>query len=230
MMQRVGRINRVDTTFDTIYTFNFFPTKQSNDQIKLKEAAEAKINAFLTLLGGDAALLTEGEPVGSHELFNRLVSKKTVTGEDDNETSELKYLHVIKEIRDKQPDLFESIKRLPKKARSAKIDIKNRDILITYFRKGKLQKFFMSGPDDTTNELDFLSTAELIECMESQKRHKLPSHFYTLLDSNKEAFITATTEDMIDPHFRKGKDSAFQILKVLKAVFKTTRQLRMTES
>lgn len=35
MMQRVGRINRIDTEFDTIHTFNFFPTKQSNDQIKL---------------------------------------------------------------------------------------------------------------------------------------------------------------------------------------------------
>jgi len=33
MMQRVGRINRVDTTFKKIYTFNFFPTVQSNDQI-----------------------------------------------------------------------------------------------------------------------------------------------------------------------------------------------------
>ena len=75
MMQRVGRINRVDTPFDNIHTFNFFPTTQSNDQIKLKEAAEAKINAFLTLLGGDAELLTEGEPIGSHELFNRLISK-----------------------------------------------------------------------------------------------------------------------------------------------------------
>jgi len=54
MMQRVGRINRIDSPFDKIHTYNFFPTIQSNDQIKLKEAAEAKINAFLTLLGGDA--------------------------------------------------------------------------------------------------------------------------------------------------------------------------------
>jgi len=42
MMQRVGRINRVDTPFDVIHTFNFFPTTQSNDQIKLKEAAGSK--------------------------------------------------------------------------------------------------------------------------------------------------------------------------------------------
>jgi len=225
MMQRVGRINRVDTPFDKIYTFNFFPTKQSNEEIKLKEAAEAKINAFLTLLGGDAALLTEGEPVGSHELFNRLVSKKTIIGEDEDETSELKYLHSIKEIRDKQPDLFEKIKNLPKKARSAKISHKNKDVLITYFRKGKLQKFFMSSPNGMTKELDFLSAAELIECMESEKRQKLPHHFYELLDRNKEAFITATTEDMADPHSRKGKDNAFQILKILKTVFKSKQQL-----
>ncbi len=38
LIQRVGRINRVDTSFDTIYSFNFFPTEKSNDQIKLKEA------------------------------------------------------------------------------------------------------------------------------------------------------------------------------------------------
>ena len=120
MMQRVGRINRIDTEFDRIYTFNFFPTKQSNDQIKLREAAETKINAFLTLLGGDAALLTEGEPVGSHELFNRLISNKAIIGDDEDSTSELKYLRVIKDLRDKDPDTFEKIKRLPKKARSAK--------------------------------------------------------------------------------------------------------------
>lgn len=148
MMQRVGRVNRVDTLYDTIHTFNFFPTKQSNDQIKLKEAAEAKINAFLTLLGGDAELLTEGEPIGSHELFNRLISKQTLEGEEESVESELKYLHMIKEIRDKAPDLFEKIKHLPKKARTAKQHCKTLtgsstlSGLITYFRRGKLQKFF----------------------------------------------------------------------------------------
>lgn len=227
MIQRVGRINRVGTAFDKIYTFNFFPTKQSNEEIKLKEAAEAKINAFLTLLGGDAAILTEGEPVGAHELFNRLISKKTITGEDEDEDkkSELKYLNIIKEIRDKQPDLFEKIKCLPKKARSAKFSHNNKDLLITYFRKGKLQKFFMSSPNGMIKELDFLSAAELMECMESEKRQKLPPHFYELLNKNKKAFDTATTEDMAEPHYHKGKDRALQILKILKAVFNKKQQL-----
>ena len=90
MMQRVGRINRVDTKFDMIYTFNFFPTKQSNDQIKLKEAAEAKIRAFISLLGNDARLLLEGEEIESHELFNNLISKKSITGDEEGRCERIK--------------------------------------------------------------------------------------------------------------------------------------------
>ena len=235
MMQRVGRINRVDTPFDVIHTFNFFPTKQSNDQIKLKEAAEAKINAFLTLLGGDAELLTEGEPIGSHELFDRLTSKKTLEGEDGAEDSELKYLQVIRDIREKEPDLFEKIKRLPKKARTAKLNNDFSESLITYFRRGKLQKFFMAqdlsacghaqAGKQAAKELDFMTAAGLLESGPDEKRKKLPGEMYDLLDKNKEAFIIATTEEMAGPQIRRGRDSAANILRILKATMKNTQKL-----
>ena len=227
MMQRVGRINRVDTAFDTIYTFNFFPTEQSNDQIKLKEAAEAKINAFLTLLGGDAALLTEGEPVGSHELFNRLISKHTLTGEDEAEESELKYLQVITDIRDNNPDLFEKIKRLPKKARTARMApvAPLKETLLTYFRRGKIQKFFIAPPDSEAREIDFMRAAEILACGGETERQKIPAHFYDLLDKNKLAFIEATTEEAIEPKKRSGRDSASRLLKILKATLQNTQPL-----
>lgn len=115
LMQRVGRVNRVDTPFDKIYTFNFFSIKQAESEIELTNIARSKIEAFLTLLGGDSAILTEGEPGSSHELFDKLLSKKTIT-EDEEEESERKYLRVIEDVRDKNPDLFEKIKRLPKKS------------------------------------------------------------------------------------------------------------------
>jgi superfamily II DNA/RNA helicase len=225
MMQRVGRINRVDTKFDMIYTFNFFPTKQSNDEIKLKEAAESKINAFLTLLGGDAALLMDGEPIGSHELFNRLVSKKTITGEDEGETSELKYLTLIKNIRDNHADLFEKIKRLTKKGRSAKAHSELSGSLVTYFRKGKVQKFFKAGEGLQADELDFISAAEILESEVDEKKRKLPETYFDLLDKNKEAFLIATTEDSVEINIRRGQDSGVKILKLLKLISKNTRQL-----
>lgn len=217
LMQRVGRINRVDTKFDKIYTLNFFPTKQSNTLIKLKEAAEAKIHAFMTLLGEDAQILTEGEPIGSHELFNRLISKKTITGEDEAEESELKYLQVIKDIRDRNIDLFEKIKRLPKKARTARVLKDKSGSLLTYFRKDKLQKFFIVNKKKRADELDFLSAAKLLESKTEAKRKDLPKVYYELLDKNKKAFILATLEEAPETKLRGGRDSATQVLRILKA-------------
>lgn len=225
MMQRVGRINRVDTPFDVIHTFNFFPTTQSNDQIKLKEAAEAKINAFLTLLGGDAELLTEGEPIGSHELFDRLISKKTLEGDDEELESELKYLQVIRDIREKNPDLFEKIKNQPKKARTAKENNDFKGALITYFRRGKLQKFFITQVKQAAEELDFMIAAGLFESQPDEKKRKLSHEMYDLLDSNKEAFIIATTEEMAEPQRKRGRDSAANILRILKATMKNMQKL-----
>lgn len=77
--------------------------------------------------------MTEGEPVESHELFNRLISNKAIIGDDEDDTSELKYLKAIKDLRDKEPDIFEKIKRLPKKARTSKANTTMKNSLITYF-------------------------------------------------------------------------------------------------
>jgi len=191
-------------------------------------------------LGADAQLLTEGEAIESHELFNRLISKKTITGEDEGDESELKYLQVIRGIRDTDPDLFEKIKRLPKKARTAKkyntgipaCDSENqpheigkeaisRGKLLTYFRKGKLQKFFITDIGDA-EEIDFIGTAKLLESDPKTAREVLAADFYDKLEKNKQAFEFATTEEDVElKATRGGRDSAMQVLKILKAVLET---------
>jgi len=228
MMQRVGRVNRVGTSFEKIYTFNFFPTKQANEEIKLKEAAEAKIHAFLTLLGGDAALLTEGEPIGSHELFNRLISKNSVTGENNGNDSELKYLTHIKKIRDTNPKLFDKIKQLPKKARSSKTDPLYHDHLITFFKRGKLSKFFLSNPQEAPIELDFITAAGILECTPETTRQVLPDKIYPLLEKNKRAFYEATPDEALSVQRRGGRDNATEIAKIIKLTLKSP-QSTLTE-
>lgn len=233
LMQRVGRINRIDTQFDTIYTFNFFPTTQADSEMKLLEIARRKIYDFLTLLGEDAAILTEGEPVGSHELFDKLISKKTLTQEEEEE-SELKYLRIIEDIRDNHPDLFDRIKHLPKKARSAKAfapslrDIASPASLLTFFRRDKLKKFFLSekGPSSEAKEIDFLTSAHILESSQEEKRTNLPlEDYYLLLNKNKSAFFNATEEDALPFPRRGGKSRERKLLEIIKATQNNAKQL-----
>jgi hypothetical protein len=181
--------------------YNFFPTDEGNDLIKLREAAEAKIHAFIQMLGADARLLTEGEEIVSHDLFAKWNSRKTITGEDEDEETELKFLTEIRAVRDTQPELFDRVKRLPKKARSTRTlspdpAVQNFPALLTYFRQGRLDKFFLGASGKPTAELDFMSAARILNPVDpGEPRQSIPREFYDLLDKNKAAFVSATTAD-----------------------------------
>jgi len=116
----------------------------------------------------------------------------------------LKYLKFIRDIRDNQPALFEEIKNLPKKARSSRqCDMKN-DHLITFFRKGKLKKFFMSGGDGS-RECTFFEAADILECDKDTKREKIPRQFYPMLKDNKEQFRFVTSGENFEPKGSGGR-------------------------
>jgi len=168
--------------------------------------------------------LTEGEPIEQHELFNKLTSKTSLTGEDGLEDSELKYLFLIKNIRDKKPSLFERIKRLPKKARTARSSEQSDGGLVTYFRRGKLQKFFKSNTFEESQEVDFITASKILEANNQTKKEKLPDNFFELIDKNKQAFIFSTTDEIEETNLRGGRDSATQVLRVIKATMKDRRQ------
>jgi hypothetical protein len=171
--------------------------------------------------------LTEGEEVKSHDLFAKLNSKKTITGEDEEEESELEYLAEIREVRDKNPELFARIKRLPKKARSTRLlptapdaVVKQIPSLLTYFRQGRLDKFYLASQGATDPvELDFLTAVKVLKPSDaSEKRWTIPQDFYTLLDRNKDAFAADTSPENDDaiPRHKGGANDAY-ILKRLKA-------------
>ncbi len=66
---------------------------------------------------------------------------------------------------------------------------------------------------------------KLLENRRDEGRKKLPQQFYDLLDKNKEAFILATTEEAPLQAHRGGRDSAANILKILKLTLKNTQKL-----
>lgn len=235
MMQRVGRVNRVGTKFRTIYSYNFFPTDEGNDEIALTESAMSKIHAFITLLGNDARLLTGDEQITSHKLFDRLKSRVSAEGGEEERKSELKYLRQILAVKEKQPALFKHILALPRKARStrmhapepapaddpAAVPRPDRPAVISYFRQDRLDKFFRSHASiDRAEELDFFTTAEILETTVGEQRSEIPpERFYPLLDKNKDGFLSATSPgvETLLPQTAAGSGNEAIVLKRLRA-------------
>lgn len=205
MMQRVGRINRVakKLPYNTIYTYNFFPTGNIEEEIGLESAAEAKIEAFIEMLGDDAPLLLD-EEVKSHEsLFKKLNSKETIVGEEEDD-KELEYLQEIRKIRDENKDFFNKIKKIPKKARSCKNS--EFDGVITFFRRGDMRKFYLNKAG-MPEEVDFVNVAGYLKTQKNAKRIPLSESFFTRLNENKKEF-DLVFENVDVPIARQGGNTA----------------------
>ena len=92
--------------------------------------------------------------------------------------------------------------------------------LLTYFRQGRLDKFYLAQPGATESaELDFLTAVKILKPADpSEKRQTIPQDFYALLDGNKDAFAADTSPENDDaiPRYKGGANDAY-ILKRLKA-------------
>lgn len=217
IMQRVGRINRVGTEYDRIYVFNFFPTRQSNSQVPMKDRILEKLQQFHDTLGEDYKYLSDEEDVSPKKLFSDL--NKDLDDDEESTNPELKYLALIRQIRDDDPQLFSKIKRLPKKAKAGKtFQMIDHNATISFIRQGALKTFFFSD-DEQSQQMSFMEAIAYIEASPDEKGVSVSHDYYRHFESNDKAFDdmlseegTVTTEKVMVT----GNDA--KVIRLLKAI------------
>lgn len=100
LMQRIGRVNRIGSTADTVYVYNFMPSAQGDNQIQLVQKAYTKLQSFHTLFGEDSQVFTTDEEVMHYQLNIQ------VNGE---ESPMEKYISELKDYKTANPLRFEQI-------------------------------------------------------------------------------------------------------------------------
>lgn len=218
IMQRVGRINRVGSEFDRIFVYNFFPTAQTAAHLPLEERILEKLQAFHDTLGEDIKYLSDEEEISSKKLFQDLNSD--MDGEEESTNPELAYLAIIRQIRDNDPQLFNKIKRLPRKAKAGKYAmLVDNTATVGFIRKGALKTFFLSDDADETKHLIFMEAIKYIQAEPDDEKISVESNYYDHYDKNSTAFDeylmeedTITTEKVAVT----GNDA--KVIKLLRAM------------
>jgi ERCC4-related helicase len=198
VIQRVGRVNRIGTKFKEIFIYNIFPTKKGDTVLNQERNIISKIKAMHTCLGNDARYLSESEDVGSFMLFGgkdgeaiyKEMNKKKYYESimDDKTDNKLFYLKEIRKVRDNNFDLFEKIKRFPKKIKSSKKYNKEKGV-ITYMKRGRFKSFLLSTETKKeSNELNFIDAIKFFQCTPETQRLNLSKSFYDQLKNNKSKF------------------------------------------
>lgn len=207
IMQRIGRINRVGTKHSKIYVFNFFPTSKTDEHLSLRDNILNKIQSFHNTLGEDFKYLSDDEEIDSYGLYDRLMASLDSEEESGGET-ELEYLSLIREIRDKNEELYLKIKNLPKKSKCARNyeDSYIENSTISFLKKGDLKRIYITNSSLDNKEINFFDAVKYFKCNPNEKTKKINYEFYQLLAVNKESFSKNTELKKYDEPKKTGKN------------------------
>ncbi|AEA45022.1 helicase-related protein [Fluviicola taffensis] len=195
LMQRTGRINRIGSIAGVVYNYNFYPSQQGDEEIKLYKNALIKLQGFHSAFGEDAQVFTHEELVEQFELFKE--------GMPDEEDKRLKYLRFIREFKDANPIEFKRIKAFPMKARTARKNSNAKDdslnnASLVFLKSPYKMEFYSVSAEKKVVPLTFIEAAEYFESNASELSGELPtSHFgqvQAALDEFDKEFFSSTDE------------------------------------
>ena len=173
LMQRIGRVNRIGSVAGVIYNYNFYPSQQGDEEIKLYNNALIKLQGFHSAFGEDAQIYTHEEMLEQFKLFEE--------GLPDDEDKRLHYLRFIREFKDKNPKEFKRIKAFPLKARTGrnnkyaqKADIHGSTVV--FLKSPYKMEFYQINDKTKVNPLTFLEAAQIFEAQSSEPSFALPEY------------------------------------------------------
>lgn len=198
LMQRFGRVNRIGSVAGVVYSFNYYPSQQGDDEIKLYRNALVKLQSFHSAFGEDAQIFTHEELIEQFKLFKE--------GGNDEEDKRLLYLRFIRDFKDNNPLEFKRIKQLPLKARVARsisngVNKNLKEGTAAFLKSPYKMDFYQVLPKGDVKTLTFLEAAAIFECKPSEPAVTMPERHYSevqkALDTFEDEFFATATDTVV---------------------------------
>lgn len=210
LMQRLGRVNRIGSTSDVIYSYSFYPSKQSDALINLYNNAYVKLQGFHTAYGEDSKIYTIEEVLEEVKLH--------VAGKTEEEDKRLIYLRFIREFKERNDKEFKRIAKLPMKARTGrsaksgkKVGMQGNSLI--FMKSPYKLEFYKVLENKKVEALTFVQAAELFEAKYNEPSFDLPDYHHEhvqIAENHFEQELLATSTDAVSG---SGADAATKLAK-----------------
>ena len=170
LMQRSGRVNRIGSTSDTIHNYVFYPSRQGNAQINLKQISLSKIQTFHTTFGEDNQIYSTEEIIDRDldKLFNEGIKK-----EQEDRNLELPFYEELRALYQHNRREYRRIEKLSLRSRTGRepqtvegVTLSN-DTLV--FLKTNFRKLFYLVSDEQTRELSVLDALTYFKALPEEE-------------------------------------------------------------
>lgn len=184
LMQRIGRVNRIGSKEDEVHVFNFYPSTQGNELIRLKENAFAKLQAFHTMFGEDSKVYTEAEELSESEL-NTMV---------DGDASPIEpFIRELKEYKRNNPERYNQLSAIAPDNLGGKIDgSEDTGKAVVCISSGQNGIVNLQVDETEAHTISMLDCLNQLKCTPEDKYTDgcaLPDNFRTLAQNAYNVFV-----------------------------------------
>ena len=170
LMQRIGRVNRIGSKSDTIYNYVFYPSRQGNEQISLKEISLSKIQTFHTTFGED------NQVYSTEEIIDRDLDKLFKEGikrEQEDRNLELPFYEELRSLYQQNKREYKRIEKISLRSRTGREPHEvdgvslSKDTLV--FLKTNFRKVFYLVNNEQTREISVLDAMSFFKANPEEK-------------------------------------------------------------
>lgn len=223
LMQRIGRVNRIGTTADTIHVFNFFPTAKVDADIELHKKAVVKLQAFHSALGEDSQIYSTDEVVDNFGLFD--------SDMQEEKDEALALLMELRKFRHENPARFREIRNLPLRARCGRRDKTRATTTVTFIRNKRRDAFYHLSAEGEPVELSFVEAARIFQANAKEKSCQLHDQHHGQVTAALDRFRSdlqadAARGDVVDHQIGPNEQKSLRFLSLFLSLPMTSEEER----
>ena len=178
LMQRIGRVNRIGSQSGIIYNYVFYPSRQGNEQINLKQISLSKIQTFHTTFGEDNQIYS------TEEIIDRDLDKLFKQGMKEEEEDRNLELPFYEELRSLYLQNRKEYKRIEKLSLRSRCGREKREVEGTtlsedtlVFLKTNFRKIFYLVSDEAVRDISSIDALNYFKASpEEPKVERIKQH------------------------------------------------------
>ena len=208
LMQRIGRVNRIGSTSDTIYNYVFYPSRQGNKQIKLNQIALSKIQTFHTTFGEDNQIYS------TEEIIDRDLDKLFSEGmkqEQEDRNLELPFYEELRGLYQHNRKEYKRIEHLSLRSRTGREPREVEGVTLSVdtliFLKTNFRKVFYLVNDEQSRELSVLDALNYFKANPEEKPVPRIKQHHEHVEKAIQSFMATKEEELHEEESNQNQRS-----------------------
>jgi len=202
LIQRFGRIDRIGSTHDEIFGFNFLPETDLDRNLNLHQIVHNRIQDIHDTIGEDAKILDDSEQINEDEMYaiyERDI-KQLALFEENLEKESISFNEAEEELRklkESDPDKFEEIRSLRDGIRCSVSEQGDKNFV--FCQADKYSQLYMVDSKGKITEKEVIKILGMLKSQFGKSTKDIPNNFNQTIQNVKDQFV----KDVVDRYLEQ---------------------------